>query len=194
MLHRPSTIAFHHQSPLGSRCRKASSTSPTGRARTVAANRGRSGGRNCSVTRYVEPHAIGATAVTNGVVQRLVSTEDNLVSLEGNINPMPPEELDAVDRIVAQWARERPELDTGPMSIVGRVHRLAELLDAGLRPVFAEADLGNGDFDVLATLRRAGPPFRLTAGELSASTLVTSGAVSKRVDRLEARGLVTRTV
>ncbi|MET0837724.1 MAG: MarR family transcriptional regulator [Marmoricola sp.] len=105
-----------------------------------------------------------------------------------------PEALDAVDRIVAQWARERPELDTGPMSVVGRLHRLAEILDVGLRPVFAEADLGNGDFDVLATLRRAGRPFRLTAGELSASTMVTSGAVSKRVDRLESRGLVTRTV
>ncbi len=105
-----------------------------------------------------------------------------------------PEELDAVDRILAQWARERPELDTGPMSVVGRLHRVAELLDAGLRPVFAEADLGNGDFDVLASLRRAGPPFRLTAGELSASTLVTSGAVSKRVDRLESKGLVKRSV
>ena len=103
-------------------------------------------------------------------------------------------ELDAVDKIVAQWARERPELDTGPMAVMGRLHRVADLLDAGLRPVFAEADLGNGDFDVLATLRRAGPPFRLTAGELSASTLVTSGAVSKRVDRLESRGLVTREV
>ena len=105
-----------------------------------------------------------------------------------------PEALDAVDRIVAQWARERPELDTGPMSVVGRLHRLAELLDVGLRTVFAEADLGNGDFDVLATLRRAGPPFRLTAGELAASTLVTSGAVTKRVGRLETKGLVTRTV
>jgi DNA-binding MarR family transcriptional regulator len=105
-----------------------------------------------------------------------------------------PDEHDAVDRILAQWARERPELDTGPMSVVGRLHRVAELLDAGLRPVFAEVDLGNGDFDVLASLRRAGPPFRLTAGELSASTLVTSGAVSKRVDRLEGKGLVKRSV
>jgi DNA-binding MarR family transcriptional regulator len=105
-----------------------------------------------------------------------------------------PDQPDAVDKIVAQWARERPELDTGPMGVVGRVHRLAELLDAGLRPVFAEVGLGNGDFDVLATLRRAGPPFRLSAGELSASTLVTSGAVSKRVDRLESKGLVTRSV
>jgi DNA-binding MarR family transcriptional regulator len=105
-----------------------------------------------------------------------------------------PDEHDAVDGILAQWARERPELDTGPMSVIGRLHRVADLLEAGLRPVFAEAGLGNGDFDVLATLRRAGAPFRLTAGELSASTLVTSGAVSKRLDRLEAKGLVKREV
>jgi DNA-binding MarR family transcriptional regulator len=105
-----------------------------------------------------------------------------------------PEGFDAVDRILAQWARERPDLDTGPMSVIGRLHRVADLLETGLRPVFAEVGLGNGDFDVLATLRRAGPPFRLTAGELSASTLVTSGAVSKRLDRLESRGLVRRSV
>ena len=60
--------------------------------------------------------------------------------------------------------------------------------------MFAEADLGNGDFDVLATLRRAGAPFRLSPGELSASTMVTSGAVTKRVDRLESKGLVKRSV
>jgi DNA-binding MarR family transcriptional regulator len=123
--------------------------------------------------------------------------EDILVSKEGNIKPMAdidPEEHDAVDRILAQWARERPELDTGPMSVIGRLHRVADLLEAGLRPVFAEVGLGNGDFDVLASLRRAGQPFRLTAGELSASTLVTSGAVSKRLDRLESKGLVKRSV
>ena len=105
-----------------------------------------------------------------------------------------PDEQDAVDRVVAQWARERPELDTGPMAVIGRLHRLGALLDAELRTVFAEADLGNGDFDVMATLRRAGEPFRLSPGELSDSTMVTSGAVTKRVDRLVAKGLVRRTV
>lgn len=105
---------------------------------------------------------------------------------------MPAE--DAVDRIVAQWARERPELDTGPMAVIGRLHRLADLLEAELRPVFATAGLGNGDFDVLASLRRAGEPFRLSPSELSASTMVTSGAVTKRVDRLEEKGLVKRSV
>jgi DNA-binding MarR family transcriptional regulator len=101
---------------------------------------------------------------------------------------------DAVDRITAQWARERPDLDVAPMAVIGRISRLADLLDQRLRPVFAEVGLGNGDFDVLATLRRAGEPFRLTPTELSASAMVTSGAVTKRVDRLEREGLVERTV
>ncbi len=117
--------------------------------------------------------------------------------MEGIIKTMSgaePEEHDAVDRVVAQWARERPELDTGPMAVIGRLHRLGALLDAELRTVFAEEGLGNGDFDVLATLRRAGEPFRLSPGELSASTMVTSGAVTKRVDRLVRKGLVRRRI
>jgi DNA-binding MarR family transcriptional regulator len=107
---------------------------------------------------------------------------------------MSEEQPDAVDRIAEQWARERPELDVGPMLVVGRIHRVAELLDQGLRPVFAQAELGNGDFDVLASLRRAGPPYRLTPTELAGTTMVTSGAVTKRVDRLVQQGLVERTV
>jgi DNA-binding MarR family transcriptional regulator len=101
---------------------------------------------------------------------------------------------DAVDRIVAQWARERPDLDTGPMAVIGRLHRLGGLLEGELRTVFASVGLGNGDFDVLASLRRAGAPYRLSPGALSDNTLVTSGAVTKRVDRLEQRGLVKRSV
>ena len=95
---------------------------------------------------------------------------------------------------MAQWARERPELDTGPMAVIGRLHRLGDLLEGELRTVFASAGLGNGDFDVLASLRRAGAPYRLSPGDLSASTMVTSGAVTKRVDRLEQKGLVKRSV
>ena len=101
---------------------------------------------------------------------------------------------DAVDRIVAQWAVERPDLDSSPMAVVGRIHRAADLLDAALRPPFAEEGLGNGDFDVLASLRRAGAPYRLTPSDLTASMMVTSGAVTKRIDRLEAMGLVSRSV
>ena len=107
---------------------------------------------------------------------------------------MTEEQPDAVDRIAEQWARERPDLDVGPMLVVGRLHRTADLLDQRLRPVFAQADLGNGDFDVLASLRRAGPPYKLTPTELAGTTMVTSGAVTKRVDRLVSQGLVERTV
>lgn len=99
---------------------------------------------------------------------------------------------DAVDRITEQWARERPDLDTRPMGVIGRLHRVGALLDARLRSVFAEAGLGNGDFDVLATLRRAGAPYVLSPSEISASSMVTTGAVTKRVDRLLALGLVER--
>jgi DNA-binding MarR family transcriptional regulator len=104
------------------------------------------------------------------------------------------EEPDAVDRIAEQWARERPDLDVGPMLVVGRIHRLAELLDQELRTVFAQAGLGNGDFDVLASLRRSGAPYKLTPTELAGTTMVTSGAVTKRVDRLVEQGLVERSV
>ena len=103
-------------------------------------------------------------------------------------------EPDHVGRILEQWRRERPELDPSPIGIIGRLHRLAAALDAELRVVFAEAGLSDGDFDVLASLRRAGAPYELTPGELAASTMVTSGAVTKRVDRLEDRGYVTRKV
>ena len=104
------------------------------------------------------------------------------------------EDLDHVGWIMHQWAQERPDLDTSPMGLIGRLHRLAGVLDAELRPVFASAGLGDGDFDVLASLRRAGTPYELSPGELSASTMVTSGAVTKRVDRLRALGLVERSV
>jgi len=103
-------------------------------------------------------------------------------------------DLDHVGRIMEQWRRERPDVDPSPMGVIGRLHRLADALHAELRPVFAEAGLSDGDFDVLASLRRAGPPYQLTPGELAASTMVTSGAVTKRVDRLVDRGLVTRRI
>lgn len=99
---------------------------------------------------------------------------------------------DAVDRIVSQWAQQRPDLDASPMLVIGRLHRVAAALDAALRSTFAEAGLGDGEFDVLATLRRAGSPHTLSPSRLAASMMVTSGATTKRIDRLERRGLVTR--
>ncbi|MET8232752.1 MarR family transcriptional regulator [Micromonospora sp. NPDC005298] len=101
---------------------------------------------------------------------------------------------DRITRIVDQWRRERPDLDPRPLLIIGRIQQLAAVLDTALRPPFAAADLGNGEFDVLAALRREGEPYALTAGQLSQRMLVTTGAATKRVDRLIARGLVSRSV
>lgn len=109
-------------------------------------------------------------------------------------SPIEPHELDHVGRILEQWHHERPDLDVSPLGIIGRLHRLAVELDDRLRVVFAEAGLGDGEFDVLATLRRSGTPYELTPGELMAQTMVSSGAVTKRTDRLVAAGLVERAV
>lgn len=103
-------------------------------------------------------------------------------------------EPDHVGRIMAQWARERPDLDVSPMGIIGRLHRLAAQLTEELVAVYGKFGLGEGEFDVLATLRRGGAPYELTPGDLSASTMVSSGAITKRVDRCVEQGWVTRRV
>lgn len=107
---------------------------------------------------------------------------------------MSSEDRDGVDAIAAQWAAERPDLDVRPMEVIGRLQRVSDIFDRRLRTVFATAGLGNGDFDVLATLRRSGPPYTLTPGELTATMMITSGAITKRIDRLERAGLVERRV
>lgn len=103
-----------------------------------------------------------------------------------------PDFTDHVDRIQAQWRRERPDLDPGPQGVIGRLHRLGDRLRDELVAVYREHGLGEGDFDVLASLRRTGEPFELPAGELARHTMVTTGAMTKRIDRLEAAGLVSR--
>jgi len=99
---------------------------------------------------------------------------------------------DKVAAIQQAWARERPDLDVAPIGVIGRMHRLANHLTDELSAVYREFGLGEGEFDVLATLRRAGDPFELTPGELARHTMVTTGAISKRIDRLERDGLVTQ--
>ena len=104
---------------------------------------------------------------------------------------------DQVDRIVEAWRRERPDLDTDPMQVLSRVSRLAHHLDKRRREAFARvqahgAGLELWEFDVLAALRRAGPPYELSPSELLAETLVTSGTMTTRVEKLAARGLVER--
>jgi DNA-binding MarR family transcriptional regulator len=99
---------------------------------------------------------------------------------------------DHVARIQAEWRAERPDLDTGPQGVIGRLHRIANHLTGELTLLYAKYGLTEGEFDVLAALRRAGAPYERAAGELALHTMVTTGAVSKRVDRLERAGLVQR--
>ena len=102
------------------------------------------------------------------------------------------EGMDHAATVVEQWRAERPELDTSPILVIGRIHRIAAALTPELVAVYGRHGLGEGEFDVLATLRRQGAPYTLSPGELGERTMVSSGAVTKRVDRLEARGLVER--
>jgi DNA-binding MarR family transcriptional regulator len=99
---------------------------------------------------------------------------------------------DEVDRIVGAWSRERPDLDVAPLEVLSRVSRLARHLDLARRAAFAEHGLDTWEFDVLSALRRAGAPYALSPGRLVTQTLVTSGTMTNRVDRLEQRGLVAR--
>jgi DNA-binding MarR family transcriptional regulator len=103
-------------------------------------------------------------------------------------------DLDHVGRIMAQWHRERPDLDVSPQGVIGRLHRLGARLTEELVAVYGEFGLGEGEFDVLATLRRAGAPYELAPGDLARWTMVSSGAVTKRVDRCVEQGWVTRRV
>ncbi|HKA05414.1 MAG TPA: MarR family transcriptional regulator [Acidimicrobiales bacterium] len=99
---------------------------------------------------------------------------------------------DHVDRIVDQWMQERPDLDPSPIRIIGRISRLSRGIDRRLDVVFGAHGLEAWEYDVLASLRRSGPPYELTAGELLDALMITSGAVTNRIDRLEARGYVRR--
>lgn len=99
---------------------------------------------------------------------------------------------DRVDVILAQWARERPDLDASPMEVPGRILRAARYIDGALEDVFKDFHLDFGLFDVLASLRRQGPPYQLPPSELNRWCMLTSGAMTKRLDRLEGAGLIVR--
>jgi len=99
---------------------------------------------------------------------------------------------DQVDRLVAAWRRERPDLDVEPLHVLSRVSRLARHLELARRAAFEQLDLTQWQFDVLTALRRHGPDHDLTPGELMAETLVSSGTMTHRVDQMEAAGLVSR--
>lgn len=99
---------------------------------------------------------------------------------------------DEVDRLVASWRQERPDLDVEPLQVLSRVSRLAKHLDRARRAAFAEHDLEPWEFDVLTALRRAGKPYELSPGALLRATLVTSGTMTNRIDRLAEAELVRR--
>ncbi|MEE8600648.1 MarR family winged helix-turn-helix transcriptional regulator [Euzebya tangerina] len=99
---------------------------------------------------------------------------------------------DHVDGILDQWASVRPAVDVSAMAVFGRLGRLARVVQARLDQVFAAHDLEGWEFDVLATLMRSGEPHRLSAGDLHDAMMITSGTMTNRINRLEARGLVRR--
>ena len=101
--------------------------------------------------------------------------------------------MDRAGKAIAQWQRERPDLDVSPMAVIGRLNEVSSLISRErLAPLFARFGLQAGEFDVLATLRRSGSPFALTPTALYEATMVTSGAMTNRLDRLEKAGLIRR--
>jgi len=100
--------------------------------------------------------------------------------------------MDQVEQILEQWRRERPDLDVMPMGLLGRMNRLHSHLSRAVEKTLAEHGLNGPSFDVLATLRRAGAPYRLPPGALMASAMVTSGTMTNRIDQLEKTGFIER--
>ena len=99
---------------------------------------------------------------------------------------------DGVDEILEQWRRERPDLDPSPIGVIGRISRLAREIEQRLEPVYREHGLEPGWHDVLATLRRTGPPYRLRASDFTGALMLTSSGTTKRLDKLEQAGLIAR--
>jgi DNA-binding MarR family transcriptional regulator len=99
---------------------------------------------------------------------------------------------DSVDRIIGQWGHERPDLDTGAMAVFGRIFRLARIAGDRVEKAYAAYGIGRPEFDVLATLRRAGEPYQLSPGALAASMMLSTGGTTARLDRLEKAGLIER--
>lgn len=100
--------------------------------------------------------------------------------------------MDPVEQVLAQWGRERPDLDASPIAIFARVQRIAGLASRSLRDYLEPFGLNPGSFDILCNLRRSGPPYRKTPSELAASSLVTTGAMTGRLDVLADAGLICR--
>ena len=100
--------------------------------------------------------------------------------------------MDRIDKITTQWNQERPDLDVTAMGLIGRFSRITKCLSQEMGKTFAKHGLNSARFDVLATLRRSGPPYALSPGDLLATMMVTSGTMTNRIDQLEKTGLVER--
>ncbi|MFG3283959.1 MarR family winged helix-turn-helix transcriptional regulator [Streptomyces sp. NPDC048111] len=108
--------------------------------------------------------------------------------------PPEPAEVqpDAVDAITAQWAAVRPDLETAPMAVYGRIYRIARAMGDRMEKEYARFGIGRGEFDVIATLRRAGDPYTLSPRQLSGTLMLTTGGMTGRLDKLERAGLLRR--
>ncbi|CAL9464178.1 hypothetical protein SUDANB15_02680 [Streptomyces sp. enrichment culture] len=104
----------------------------------------------------------------------------------------PEQRKDPVDAIVEQWAAVRPDLDTAAMEVFGRIHRLSRAMGDRMEKAYAKYGISRGEFDVLATLRRAGEPYTLSPRRLSATLMLTTGGMTGRLDKLERAGLLRR--
>ncbi|MCB5179129.1 MarR family winged helix-turn-helix transcriptional regulator [Streptomyces antimicrobicus] len=99
---------------------------------------------------------------------------------------------DAVDAIAAQWYAVRPELDTAPMAVFGRIYRIGRAMEERMERAYAPFGISRGEFDVIATLRRSGEPYTLSPRQLSATLMLTTGGMTGRLDKLEKAGLLCR--
>src|ERR1700733_5992839 len=133
--------------------------------------------------------ATPATAATTGAAATAATTEAAATPATNGAAAAPRDE---VDDLIAAWRQQRPDLDVAPLQVLSRISRLARHLDIARRGAFAAHDLESWEFDVLSALRRAGPPFQLTPGALLRATLVTSGTMTNRIDRLATADLLRR--
>jgi DNA-binding MarR family transcriptional regulator len=121
--------------------------------------------------------------------KQVSESQDNISELQDSL---PNEDDDHVDRVLAQWARVQPDLDTSPVAVIARLGRATAYVDAGINARLAEFGLSRAAWDVLASLRRNGPPYRLSPTQLYVALMRSSGAMTHRVYGLERAGLVTR--
>jgi DNA-binding MarR family transcriptional regulator len=136
-------------------------------------------------------HQVHCTECCDAVTNSARYIADNFPARSVGDNGQMPQH-DEVDRIVGAWERERPDLDFAPLQVLSRVGRLARHLDRARRAAFTASELESWEFDVLSALRRAGQPYQLSPKALLQQTLVSSGTMTNRIDRLVERGLVTR--